>query len=122
MGVEYDRPVGKNDGTVKGRRLWTCPPDTGHLLRPDKISLSPMTPSFSKSDPSISSTARKRLHERWADVDPSDVIGSHPSVEETSPRYRVGLVYDRRMEVDPSPLSTTWIHRARMNAQNVAAR
>ena len=37
VGVVYDEPVGKNDGTVKGRRLFKCRKNHGHLLRPDKI-------------------------------------------------------------------------------------
>jgi len=52
----------------------------------------------STSYEAVSAAAKKRLHERWAEVDPEDIIGSHPAVEETTPRSRVGLVYDRRME------------------------
>ena len=37
VGVQYDEPVGKNDGTVKGKRLFECPPNFGGFLRPDKL-------------------------------------------------------------------------------------
>jgi tubulin-folding cofactor B len=37
IGVQYDEPVGKNDGSVKGKRLFTCPPNYGGFLRPDKL-------------------------------------------------------------------------------------
>lgn len=37
IGIRYDQPVGKNDGTVKGRRLFHCHPNCGHLVRPDKV-------------------------------------------------------------------------------------
>jgi len=37
VGVQYDEPVGKNDGSVKGTRFFECPPKFGGFLRPDKI-------------------------------------------------------------------------------------
>ena len=39
IGVQYDEPVGKNDGSVKGHRAFTCPPNYGGFLRPDKITV-----------------------------------------------------------------------------------
>ena len=36
IGVQYDEPVGKNDGSVKGARFFRCPPNYGGFLRPDK--------------------------------------------------------------------------------------
>ena len=37
VGVEYTEAVGKNDGSVKGARYFTCPPEMGGFLRPDKL-------------------------------------------------------------------------------------
>lgn len=37
VGVQYDEPLGKHDGTVKGKRYFNCPPLHGALLRPDKV-------------------------------------------------------------------------------------
>eukprot|EP00262_Sarcandra_glabra_P002831 TRINITY_DN13214_c0_g1_i1.p1 TRINITY_DN13214_c0_g1~~TRINITY_DN13214_c0_g1_i1.p1 ORF type:complete len:251 (-),score=49.52 TRINITY_DN13214_c0_g1_i1:294-1025(-) len=37
VGIQYDEPLGKNDGMVKGKRYFDCPPLHGALLRPDKV-------------------------------------------------------------------------------------
>jgi len=37
VGVKYDEPVGKNDGTVKGKKLFDAPPGFGGFIRPDKV-------------------------------------------------------------------------------------
>lgn len=37
VGIKYDEPVGKNDGSVKGVRYFTCPPGYGAFLRPEKV-------------------------------------------------------------------------------------
>ncbi|KAJ2764743.1 hypothetical protein IWQ56_004374 [Coemansia nantahalensis] len=39
VGVEYDEPVGKNDGTVDGRTYFTCAPEHGSFVRPDKVAV-----------------------------------------------------------------------------------
>ncbi|KAF9343283.1 hypothetical protein BGX26_005985, partial [Mortierella sp. AD094] len=37
IGVQYDEPLGKNDGTVQGVKYFTCPPNYGSFVRPDKV-------------------------------------------------------------------------------------
>lgn len=39
MGVELRTPKGKNDGSVQGRRYFTCKPDHGLLVRPSKVTV-----------------------------------------------------------------------------------
>lgn len=37
VGIEYDEPVGKHEGTVQGKSYFTCPSKCGVFLRPDKF-------------------------------------------------------------------------------------
>ncbi|KAL6989075.1 hypothetical protein U1Q18_014826 [Sarracenia purpurea var. burkii] len=37
VGVQYDEPLGKHDGMVKGTRYFDCPPLHGAMVRPDKV-------------------------------------------------------------------------------------
>ncbi|KAH7557148.1 hypothetical protein JRO89_XS11G0060200 [Xanthoceras sorbifolium] len=37
VGIQYDEPMGKHDGIVKGIRYFNCPPLHGAMVRPDKV-------------------------------------------------------------------------------------
>ncbi|GAB4843926.1 hypothetical protein Ancab_013890 [Ancistrocladus abbreviatus] len=47
VGAQYDEPLGKHDGMVKGTRYFDCPPLHGAMVRPDKIKVG----DFPEQDP-----------------------------------------------------------------------
>ncbi|KAG1863550.1 CAP Gly-rich domain-containing protein [Suillus subalutaceus] len=39
VGIEYDEPMGKNDGSLKGVQYFTCRPNYGVFVRPAKVTV-----------------------------------------------------------------------------------
>jgi tubulin-folding cofactor B len=39
VGVQYDEPMGKNDGSVNGKKYFDCKPKYGGFVRPSNITI-----------------------------------------------------------------------------------
>ncbi|KAK9790772.1 hypothetical protein WJX73_005164 [Symbiochloris irregularis] len=52
VGIEFDEPVGKNDGSVKGARYFTCTEGFGSFVRPTNVTVGDFPPvdEFALSD------------------------------------------------------------------------
>ena len=37
IGIQFDEPVGKNDGSVRGKEYFSCPPSYGGFARPENV-------------------------------------------------------------------------------------
>ena len=51
IGIQLDKPEGKNDGSVNGVQYFECPPQHGVFTRPNKVTLQQVQPPAVSSQP-----------------------------------------------------------------------
>lgn len=44
IGIEYDEPIGKNDGSINGEQFFTCDANHGAFVRPTKVRVGDFPP------------------------------------------------------------------------------
>ena len=95
IGVLFDEPVGKNDGTVKGKRYFECTHEHGGFFRPDHIRNDTDPPEL-----------RQQLAEQGAAraATPAGVPASEPATDEVRPMKPAPTQRDER-DHDPVPAS-----------------
>jgi len=50
VGVAFDEPLGKGDGSAKGKHYYECTPGHGSFVRPDKVTAGDFPPLDDFSD------------------------------------------------------------------------
>lgn len=65
MGVQFDEPLGHNDGTVKGRQLFDCQPGFGAFIRGHNVTVGdfPERDIFASDDEDESGEKKKAAAE-----------------------------------------------------------
>ena len=86
VGVVYDKPVGKNDGTVKDVRLFKCKENHGQLVRPDKVALAPTVPNSQQASAPMETASSDADYPRTSDSE--NAPGQHDDDEVYYPRWR----------------------------------
>jgi len=84
VGVEYEQPVGKNDGSVQGTRYWSCQPNHGLFVRPSQVvsfSSSSIPPSTQGKATAASNTMSSSIFTPTPTLAPPSAKPSSTSVE-----------------------------------------
>ena len=110
-GVQYDEPVGKNDGSVKGRRCFECSPEFGGFLRPDHI-----RPDAAAAPTRLLDGSRSNLAEQAAAV--AAAVAAAAAAAEASPIPARGGRSSTRLSAAPTPTAQA---TAASSAQATAA-
>jgi hypothetical protein len=73
VGIELEEPAGKHDGSMKGERYFTCPPNHGVFVKPSMVQLDP-----DAVQPTPASAAASRVASRAGSRRPSIDEGAAP--------------------------------------------
>jgi hypothetical protein len=104
VGVQFDDKVGKNDGTLHGKRYFTCPPGHGSFLRSSKISLHEDVPDkHTKAEEAPPDEKKKKRKSKGRDraasveMDDSSLVRANQSPEAAA-EAAAAIDMDNRMQ------------------------
>lgn len=94
IGLELERPVGRNDGSVQGVRYFSCQPEHGLFCPPSHVTTAPATAAADHSKAEIASA--------WAEIE---------SLQEAEAmQVRAAREVSRHAHANLLVLTTVWLH------------
>nr|XP_009859104.1 tubulin-folding cofactor E-like [Ciona intestinalis] len=96
IGIQLDYPIGKHNGTLRGRQYFKCPNNTGLFTHASNVRFRRITRR--------SRDAYRKVDKSWSDGE--DLSSSTESIGRSNGCYSVGMDYVRKAKVAFDPVLT----------------